>query len=73
MVDFRFCEDEFWGVHQRRWRGQAEKTAYFTLLPSLPSAVAEWLVPTAWGAISVVLIMNWTATQASEARGNQRI
>ena len=42
-------------------------------LPSLPSAVAEWLPPTAWGAIGVFLAVNWMETKASESRLNQRI
>ena len=39
----------------------------------MPSTVAEWLPPTAWGAIGVFLAVNWMETKASEARLNQRI
>ena len=43
------------------------------MLPSLPSAIAQWLPPTAWGAIGVFLAVNWMEIKASEARLNQRI
>ena len=43
------------------------------MLPSLPSALAEWAQPTAWGAITSLLAVNWMETRASEARLNQRI
>ena len=53
--------------------GKLKQAAPVILLPSLPSAVAEWLPPTAWGAIGVFLAVNWMETKASEARLNQRI
>ena len=57
--------------------GKLKQAASVTLLlpslPSLPSAVAEWLPPTAWGAIGVFLAVNWMETKASESRLNQRI
>ncbi len=52
---------------------QAAPMVLLPSLPSLPSAVAEWLPPTAWGAIGVFLAVNWMETKASEARLNQRI
>ena len=48
--------------------GRLKIATPFIVLPSLPSAVAEWLPPTAWGAISVFLAMNWMETKAGEAR-----
>ena len=48
--------------------GRLKIATPFIVLPSLPSAVAEWLPPTAWGAISVFLAMNWMETKASEVR-----
>ena len=53
--------------------GKLKQAAPVILLPSLPSAVAEWLPPTAWGAIGVFLAVNWMETKASEARLNQHI
>ena len=37
-------------------------------MPSLPSAIAQWFPPTAWGAISVFLAVNWMEVKASEKR-----
>ncbi len=53
--------------------GKLKQAAPVILLPSLPSSVAEWLPPTAWGAIGVFLAVNWMENKASEARLNQRI
>ncbi len=54
--------------------GKPKQAAPVTLLlPSLPSAVAEWLPPTAWGAIGVFLAVNRMETKAGEARLNQRM
>ena len=57
--------------------GKLKQAAPVTLLlpslPSLPSAVAEWLPPTAWGAIGVFLAVNRMETKAGEARLNQRM
>ena len=61
------------GVCVGKLKQAASVTLLLPSLPSLPSAVAEWLPPTAWGAIGVFLAVNWMETKASEARLNQRI
>ena len=61
------------GVCVGKLKQAASVTLLLPSLPSLPSAVAEWLPPTAWGAIGVFLAVNWMETKASESRLNQRI
>ncbi|KKZ10384.1 MAG: hypothetical protein TH68_10995 [Candidatus Synechococcus spongiarum 142] len=43
------------------------------MLPSLPSALAEWAQPSAWGAITTLLAVNWLETKACEARLKEEI
>ena len=61
------------GVCVGKLKQAASVTLLLPSLPSLPSTVAEWLPPTAWGAIGVFLAVNWMETKAGEARLNQRI
>ena len=48
--------------------GRLKIATPFIALPSLPSAVAEWLLLTPWEAARVVLGGIWTGIKASEAR-----
>lgn len=43
------------------------------MLPSLPSALAEWAQPSAWGAITTLLAVNWLETKASEGRLKEEV